>query len=268
VDEILRSLRQGAVVLDLGSGPGSLETAGYGVLHIKADLEPQGALAGRFVQADASNLPFKASVFDAILCNHSLEHFPDLFRSLGEIGRVLKSNGVLYISVPFSESVTDRLYRWLSEGGGHVNQFKSADEVERIVARSTGLPLIAMRPLCTSLSFLNPANSPRPRPRKLLFLLNGYEPFLRLLTFVLRMLDRTFGTKNSLYGWAFYFGAPKDSIDTQVWTNVCVRCGAGHPELALRRSGLVKARRLLPSIYRCPRCDARNFFTADDIGLH
>jgi SAM-dependent methyltransferase len=166
VDEILRSLRQGTVVLDLGSGPGSLETTGYGVFHIKVDLELQHVPTGRFVQADASNLPFKASVFDAILCNHSLEHFPDLFRSLGEIGRVLKSNGVLYISVPFSESVTDRLYRWLSEGGGHVNQFKSAEEVERIVVRSTGLSLTAMRPLCTSLSFLNPANSPKTAAAK------------------------------------------------------------------------------------------------------
>ena len=48
---------------------------------------------------------------------------------LAEIGRVLKPPGALYIAVPDASTFGDRLYRWLTWGGGHVNAFTSAREL-------------------------------------------------------------------------------------------------------------------------------------------
>jgi len=66
-----------------------------------------------------------------------------------------------------------------------------------------------------------------------------------------------------VYGWAFYFG---DSLtpDRGTWSNVCVGCGSGHPSVLLERAGKVTRRRFLPSLYTCPTCETRNFFTADE----
>lgn len=73
------------------------------------------------------------------------------------------------------------------------------------------------------------------------------------MTYALRLLDCWFSTRARVYGWAFYFGnTPPIGA---AWTNVCVRCGAGHPD-----SKLVKGRF---GLYRCPHCGARNFFTSD-----
>lgn len=77
------------------------------------------------VLADAAALPFASASFDAVVANHSLEHFADLDGALGEIGRVLAPAGALYIAVPDATTFTDRLYRWLARGGGHVNRFSS-----------------------------------------------------------------------------------------------------------------------------------------------
>ena len=47
------------------------------------------------MQADAAHLPFATASFDAVISNHSLEHFAQLDAALVEIGRVLKRPGKL-----------------------------------------------------------------------------------------------------------------------------------------------------------------------------
>ena len=49
-----------------------------------------------FVQSDAQTIPFRDACFDAVLANHMLYHVPHLNQALGEIRRVLKTNGALY----------------------------------------------------------------------------------------------------------------------------------------------------------------------------
>jgi len=48
------------------------------------------------------NLPFSDNSFDSILCTAVLEHIPEPENGIKEIYRVLKSNGVAYISVPMT----------------------------------------------------------------------------------------------------------------------------------------------------------------------
>jgi len=257
--EFLRALPPGAVVLDLGAAEGSFEWPADRAFVIQVDLERPRPKAGTFVQADAARLPFRSHSIDLIVSNHSLEHFEDLARALREIGRVLKSDAALYVAVPDASTFSDRLYRWLARGGGHANSFRSAHELSSLIQQATGLRCLATRTLCSSLSCLNRVNHPSRAPRRLLLVGGGREFPILLLTSVLRLIDRAFGTRLSVYGWAFYFSNTEVEIDRTTWTNVCIRCGSGHPSEWLRRQGCVVFR----CLYRCPSCGARNFFTND-----
>lgn len=256
--EILSALTPEARVLDLGSGRGSFDAARFPLHIIRADLVRPVQTGDNFVACSAAQLPFADRSFKAVILNHSLEHFEDLAGSVREIARVLAEDGYLYVAVPDASTFTDRLYRWLGRGGGHVNPFTDPDDVARMFTQATGLRHAGTRVLCTSLSFLNRSNIPGRPPRKLLLFLNGNETLVRTLTLALRRLDRWFRWRTSIYGWAFFFG---DSLspDLAVWSNVCVRCGSGVPSSALR----VTHRRILPDVYACPNCGTMNFFTED-----
>jgi SAM-dependent methyltransferase len=209
-------------------------------------------------------LPFAARTFDLVISNHSLEHFDDLDGALREIGRVVKPGGALFVAVPDSSTFSDRLYRWLASGGGHVNPFTSADALGARIAQACGLRLLAIRTLCTSLACLNRKNRTSRAPRRLLILAGGREPVLVLLTYVLRELDRILKTRLSVYGWALYFSNIDTPIERRTWTNVCVRCGSGHSSRWLDDDLQVVRREWLVSTYRCPSCGAANLFTRDE----
>jgi len=218
-----------------------------------------------FTQCSARALPFASQSFQAIVLNHSLEHFENLPQCITEIARVLAPGAFLYIAIPDASTLTDRLYRWLAKGGGHVNLFTDETVVTRMIIEATGLSHAGTRVLYSSLSFMNKANQVTP-PRKLLLVGNGNERILRAANWVLRLIDRWFHCRTSVYGWAFYFG---ESLrpDLTPWTNVCVRCGSGHSSGLLVMSGRVRARRVLPSRYTCPQCGAHNYFTDHKAGL-
>ena len=263
MNELLDTLRPGAAILDIGSGPGSFDADGSPFAVVRTDLERQPRGTPNFVQADAARLPFADHCFDLIVSNHSLEHFDDLTGALREIGRTVKHNGALYVAVPDATTISDRLYRWLARGGGHVNPFSSAEDLASTIARTTGLKRVATRTLCTSLACLNRRNRRAPAPRRLLLLGGGTQASLLLITYMLRLADRFLGTRASVYGWALYFGNVNATIDRTAWTNVCVRCGAGHPSAWLLREGKVKRGLRIVLTYRCPRCGTVNFFTDD-----
>jgi len=258
VHEILTTLPAGAYVLDLGSRTGSFNSEGLPCVTICVDADVPGTHPQRFVAARAEALPFRDGRFAAVISNHSLEHFEALSEALDEIGRVVSKNGFVYVAVPDSSTVTDRIYRRLARGGGHVNSFTSSAEVARLVSEKAGRPHAGTRVLCTSLSFLNRANI-RGKPQKLLWLFGGgSETLLRVITYAFRLADRIFRTRTCVYGWAFYFGTGL-AVDTKTWTNVCVRCGSAHPSEKLRKEAGVKKR-----VYRCPNCGAKNYLTQDE----
>jgi hypothetical protein len=260
--EILTAMDAGTRVLDLGSGRGSFDAQQLSLHVVRADIVTPQEPCGDFIACSASQLPFRERSFRAIILNHSLEHFEDLAGSVGEIARVVDADGFLYVAVPDASTFTDKIYRWLGRGGGHVNPFTDAEAVARMFTKATGLKHAGTRVLCTSLSFLNRRNMVARPPRKLLVLGNGNERVVRALTYVLRCFDRWFHRRASVYGWAFFFGCPL-APDIGVWSNVCVRCGSGVPSVLLTSGGRVTRRRILPDLYACPRCGTRNFFTED-----
>jgi SAM-dependent methyltransferase len=267
VHEILRNLPPGARVLDLGCAGGSFPSGDFTFTVVRIDLERPDTHDSKFVQADAAMLPFPAGCFDALISNHSLEHFDNLTASLDEIARVAKPNGSLYVAVPDATTISDRLYRWLARGGGHVNAFSSAHDLALRIERATGLKHIATRALCASLSCFNRKNRRTRAPRRLIVIGGGTQISLRLLTYIFRLIDRFLRTRLSVYGWAFYFGNIKIPIDTRTATNVCIRCGSGHPSDWLLQNRNVRHRFLFPT-YRCPTCDTKNLFTNDKHYTH
>jgi SAM-dependent methyltransferase len=262
--EILRHLPEGARVLDVGSRGGSFDASMYPVRTVRLDLEvPDRGRSGDFVQADAASLPFPDASFDAIISNHSLEHFERVAVALEELGRVVKADGSIFIAVPDANTLCDRLYRWMARGGGHVNAFRSPTEVAELVERHTGLRFAAGRSLMTSLSVFNRKNLTGPRPRKMVVLGGGREGLLLWWSVASRLSDRWFRTRLSLYGWAVYFGTLHEEVDGQPWSNVCVRCGSGSAAGWLEALGLVKRNRWWIRGYVCPQCGAWNVFTRD-----
>jgi len=259
--DLIGNLPAGARVLDLGAGPGSFPCQRQDILVVRLDLErPYRLGQGSYVLADAARMPFPPASFDLVVGNHSLEHFTELEATVREIGRVVRPDGVLYVAVPDATTLTDRIYRWLGRGGGHVNPFRSPEEVASLIARLTGLALRSTTVLFSSLSFLNRHNFVTPPPRRIALFAFGNEPFLAVCIWILRGVDRRCGTKWSRYGWSFVFGNVDEAPRAEVWVNVCVRCGSGHSEAYLRKHASI--RRLS---YRCPACGGFNLLTTWDM---
>lgn len=79
--------------------------------HAKNLLKPQERL--RFVQAGAQAIPFGAGQFDLALMLKSLHHVPLelLDRALAEVHRVLRPQGLLYVSEPVFAGALNEVMR-------------------------------------------------------------------------------------------------------------------------------------------------------------
>jgi SAM-dependent methyltransferase len=107
----------GALVCDVGGGPGYftevLRARGARPLCVDVDLGelmardgvvPEGAVLG-----SALALPLRDATVDVCFSSNVLEHVPDPWRMAGEMVRVTRPGGVVYLSFT----------NWLSPWGGH-----------------------------------------------------------------------------------------------------------------------------------------------------
>jgi SAM-dependent methyltransferase len=265
LDQWLNELPPSHSILDLGCGPGSLpiQLSGLKVTGVDVDSKSLAKNPNPTTCAESHNLPFANRSFDLIVCHHTLEHFRDIPGTIREIRRVLKPDGRLFVTVPDGASFSDRLYRLLLCGGGHMQRFRLED-LARDIESGTGLHLAARQDLFTSFLFLDKRNFvpaplgalPGPLPRRMRWL--GTLPswsfaFARLfLNLATRAADGCFATRFSLYGWALAFGPEEVSpqIEPGSW-NVCMSCGAGFDEPPAKRFAWL--------LYRCPYCSAVNY---------
>jgi SAM-dependent methyltransferase len=78
----------------------------HGDKYITADIESPLAK----VKMDIHKISFGDNHFDAILCNHVLEHVKDDIQVMKEFHRVLKPGGWAILQVPFFNPVPDRTF--------------------------------------------------------------------------------------------------------------------------------------------------------------
>lgn len=109
-------IKQGMKILDLGTGSGYLsfpiakaypdaEITGLDIvektLQINRDkAEKEGLEHLKFVAYDGIEFPFSEAVFDMVITRYALHHFPMIEKTFSEIGRVLKKDGMLFLSDP------------------------------------------------------------------------------------------------------------------------------------------------------------------------
>ena len=211
--EILAALGPEDRVLDLGCRFGSFASSDCKAQIVGADLDAPPQRDAAHVRCDARRLPFRAGVFRAAILNHSLEHFVQPQRCLEELGRAVDPNGWLYIAVPDASTFSDRLYRWIGKGGGHVNQFVDREALTRLISEATGMTPRGGRLLHTSFNFANRRFLRAKAPGRLVILAGGSETFLRWMNLAFRHCDRLLRTRLSVYGWALYFGGAAPSRD-------------------------------------------------------
>ncbi len=256
-------------VFDIGSSSGSFDPSPYPFTTVLVDLNwgdnpPKGRIA---LRADAAQLPFPDGCAAAVVSNHSLEHFENLEGALGEMARILTPDSFPFVAVPDSSTLSDHLYRWLADGGGHVNPFTDASALGVKIEGYTGLPLFGVQPLLTSYNFLNRKNWPDQHvPDRLRLFFRGREEYLTRMNWVLRLIDKIFRTRLSHYGWALYFGKgfPFPAHYAGARGNVCVRCGCGHLSQQVRP--VAKGSYGIFSLiryYQCVDCGTRNSFVED-----
>jgi SAM-dependent methyltransferase len=96
---------KGKKILDLGSGFGgySLELSRFSDKVYSIDLNISShSFRGNFFQitGDCNNLPIKSGSMDIVFCSSLIEHVFNQERLIVEIKRVLKNQGICYISFP------------------------------------------------------------------------------------------------------------------------------------------------------------------------
>ena len=152
----LSPARPGVRVLDLGAGAGrhSFEALRRGATVVSADLDDaalkdvkvmgDGMLAEGHAPAsgslsctvaDALSLPFASGSFDVVIVSEVLEHIPADRAAMAEIARVVKSDGVVAVSVPRwgPEFICWGLSReYHSNTGGHVRIYRRGQLLRRL----------------------------------------------------------------------------------------------------------------------------------------
>ena len=267
INEIIDYLDNTSTILDAGCGGGSFDYKNSNLRVIGVDLNfPENDKKTNdlknlnnvhFVKCDCMYLPFKSHVFNALIYNHTLEHFSDVENCIKEGFRVSQTDSYLYVAVPDGYCFDDRFYRWLSRGGGHVNRFTFNSICEKIFEYSD-FKLSSFGELNSGFTYLSPPKEAHKHFTHMHIKYFMSETLQRILIWITRISDRVFHTNLKLYGYVLLFSKKEtEVIKRNGYINVCRKCGSGfNSEL----NNMIIKRNLFFHQYICPSCGTINEF--------
>jgi SAM-dependent methyltransferase len=181
IDEFLTPPEDGGLILNLGSG-----STFYGEHVVNMDIFPSPNVN---VVGDAHQLPFRSNSFSAVFCQAVLEHVPRPRHVVGEILRVLKPGGKVYVDVPFTHYYHDRVDFQRYTFDGLIELFRDFEILDLGV--SLGPATAMVNQICWTLAALFSLNS------RALF--SAWKSFLGWILFPLRYLNLLL--KNNPFAW-------------------------------------------------------------------
>ncbi|MBL8026598.1 MAG: class I SAM-dependent methyltransferase [Fibrobacteres bacterium] len=109
-------------VLEIGSGAGEFLSTVHAETVVGIDISSSGLRLAKsrmseafFVQAKAEQIPFLDDTFDIIVCCEVLEHVDSMSKVIAEMRRLLRPNGMLFISFPNYLNPIYTGVRWLAK---------------------------------------------------------------------------------------------------------------------------------------------------------
>lgn len=198
LDEVLRE-KPDATVLVIGAGDARFTASGGGnVVYSDVALAPDTHLI-----ADAHDIPFQDATFDAVFAIAVLEHVADPFRTVSEIRRVLKPEGLVYSVTPFMQQVHMGRYDFTRFTAlGHRRLFNWFDECRSGVANGPGMVIT------WGIEYMLSSFSERPFLRRLL------RSAARFVAWPFLLADRYLAKKAGSYDCAsayYFFGRLRDT---------------------------------------------------------
>ena len=131
---------EGLIALNIGCGAGteSLVLAYFGAKTIAMDITSQAANAAAYllnqinntgygIQGDARFIPIESLSVDLVYSSGVLHHSPDIQRSVNEIYRVLKPNGIAYVMLYASNSLMFGQQRIIGIVKGNISKKKQRE---------------------------------------------------------------------------------------------------------------------------------------------
>lgn len=118
IEACAKKVPPGSAVIDVGAGPCKYRGLFAHCRYVAQDFcqyegSSQGLLQDKghwsygkidYV-CDATAIPVPDGSFDAVLCTEVLEHVPDPAAVLRELGRILKADGVLFLTAPLGSGL-------------------------------------------------------------------------------------------------------------------------------------------------------------------
>jgi len=150
-ERLIRSLPEGARVLEVAFGPGYLaielarlgrfQVTGLDISHTFVKIASQNAkeagVSAAFHQGDAAVMPFEANSFDLIVCQAAFKNFVHPGSALSEMYRVLRGGGTAVIQDVSSDATHADIEREVEAMQlGRVSSFTTKATLEMLKRRA------------------------------------------------------------------------------------------------------------------------------------